>query len=251
MEGAGALEAEAQRVGQARAIAEEHGIEHAGVVRREAEQRRQAAVGRGARVGEQASGGPALRGEDAAVGAGGEVCERCFCGACEQADPGCSDVRGGGDSLGRSLIQQQVVGVLPCVGIAVALGRAQAHGDFDQVAAAELELARDLRLRGVVGQDGGADAAGNRDHARGVGSYVFDGGEREVERERGRAVRFGSGGLVPLVWIGVRVARGGVVALLLRRERSHPDDAALDGAAEAVGIGQQRGLRRGRGLNLR
>ncbi len=34
-------------------------------------------------------------------------------------------------------------------------------------------------------------------------------------------------------------------------EGSDADDAALDGAAETVGVGEQGGLRRGRGLELR
>ena len=45
VEGAGALEAEAESVREARAVAEEHGVKHARVVRRDSEQRGQAAVG--------------------------------------------------------------------------------------------------------------------------------------------------------------------------------------------------------------
>ena len=39
MEGAGALEAETECVGEAGAVAEEHGVEHSGVIGREAEER--------------------------------------------------------------------------------------------------------------------------------------------------------------------------------------------------------------------
>ena len=42
---------------------------------------------------------------------------------------------GGGDSL-----VEEIVCELPCAGIAVALGRAQAQGGFDEVAAVELGL---------------------------------------------------------------------------------------------------------------
>ena len=67
VEGAGALEAEAQLMGEAGAVAEEHCVEHSGVVGGEAEARRKAAVRGGEGVGEEAGGGPALRGEDAAL----------------------------------------------------------------------------------------------------------------------------------------------------------------------------------------
>jgi hypothetical protein len=67
VEGAGAFEAETEGAGQAGAIAEEHGVEHAGVVGGEAEEGGQATVGGGAAVSEQAGGGRGLRGEDAAL----------------------------------------------------------------------------------------------------------------------------------------------------------------------------------------
>ena len=101
----------------------------------------------------------------------------------------------------------------------------------------------DLGWGFAVGEERGADAAGDGDHAGGVGRDVFDGGDGEVEGERRRGVAF----VVPLVEIGVGV----VVADAARGQGADADDAALDGAAEAVGVGQQRGLRRGRGLNLR
>ena len=60
VEGAGALKAEAKGVGEAGAIAEEHGIEHAGVVRGEAQELGQAAIGEGVGEVEKAIGRPRL-----------------------------------------------------------------------------------------------------------------------------------------------------------------------------------------------
>ena len=44
-------------------------------------------------------------------------------------------VGGGGDSL-----VEKIIGELPCTGVAVALGRAEAEGNFDEVSAMELGL---------------------------------------------------------------------------------------------------------------
>ena len=171
VEGAGALEAKAELVGEAGAVAEEHCVEHSGVVGGEAEARRKAAVRGGEGVGEEAGGGPALRGEDAAM-------QGCGCSTgqdvCQEMELGGGDIGGGGNSL-----VEEIVCELPCAGVAVAFGRAQAEGCFDEVTAVELGLV--LRLWRVVSKECGADAASDGNHAGGVWRDVFDGGEVEVE----------------------------------------------------------------------
>ena len=118
------------------------------------------------------------------------------------------DVGGGGDSL-----VEEIVGELPCAGIAVALGRAQAEGGFDEVAAVELGLGLQLGLGlgRAIGKKCGADAPGDGNHAGGGWRDIFDGGEGEVEGGGGRGVLRRTGGLVPLVGIEVGV---GVVETL-------------------------------------
>ncbi len=64
VEGAGALKAHAQRVGQVGAVAGDHGGQHDGVVLREAQGGRQAAHGCG--QGQQAGAGGVLQAADAA-----------------------------------------------------------------------------------------------------------------------------------------------------------------------------------------
>ncbi len=151
---------------------------------------------------------------------------------------------GGG---GNSLIEE-IVCELPCAGVAVALGRAQAQGGFDEFAAVELGLG----LGGAVGEECGADAAGDGDHAGGIWRDIFDGGEREVEGGGGSGVFACPGGLIPLVGIEVVVGIVGTARTVgAAGQGPDADDAALDGAAEAVSIGQQRGLRRWSGLYLR
>jgi hypothetical protein len=164
---------------------------------------------------------------------------------------------GGGDSL-----VEEIVGELPCAGVAVALGRTQAKGCFDEFATVELGLGLglglgprlDLGLWGVVGEECGADATGDGDHAGGIWRDIFDGGEVEVEGGGGggRGVFACTGGLVPLVGIDVVIGVvGALVVVGAGGEGPDADDAALDGAAEAVGVGEQRGLRRWSGLYLR
>jgi hypothetical protein len=128
---------------------------------------------------------------------------------------------------------EQVIGELPRAGVVVALGDAEPHRGFDQVAAAELRLRLVLELRGGGGEERRAYAAGDGDHAGGVGCDVFDGGEFEVDGDGG------SSGLVPLVGIGV----AGVFGVRARGEGANANDVALHGAAEAVGVGEQGGLR--------
>ncbi len=55
--------------------------------------------------------------------------------------------------------------------------------------------------------------------------------------------------VVPLV--GIEVAVGVGIGIGARREGADADDAGLDGAAEAVGVGEQRGLGRRGGFDLR
>ena len=153
------------------------------------------------------------------------------------------NVGGGGDAL-----VEQVVGVLPCAGVAVALGRAQAKGELRRGRRNGAGAAIGGALRSA--QNGGADAAGDGDHARGVGGDVFDGGECEVDGQRGWGVLRGFGGFVPLIGVEVGIVDG-VAVLRSRGQGSDAEDAGLDGAAEAVGVGQQGGLRRRRGLQLR
>ena len=150
-------------------------------------------------------------------------------GGWEQAEFGGGSVGGGGDVL-----VQQIVGVLPRAGVVVAFGGAQAQRKFDAVAAMEW----DLGLGCVAGIERGADAAdsGDGDHARGVGGDVFDGSDGEVDGGSGRAA-----GFFPLV--PIEVAGCGTVLRDAWGQGADADDAALDGAAEAVGIGKQRGLR--------
>ncbi len=130
VEGAGALEAETKGVGEAVAVAEEHGVEHAGVVGGEAEQAGKAAVGGGEDEGGEAARGPALGAVEGAAEAAlaGCVLDRAMTVRCEART-----LAWRADALGG-----EVVGVLPGAGIAVALGRAQARGDLDEVAAVEL-----------------------------------------------------------------------------------------------------------------
>ena len=52
------------------------------------------------------------------------------------------NVGGGGDSLVK-----KIIGKLPRSGVAVALGRAETEGDFDEVSAMELGLGLGLRLK--------------------------------------------------------------------------------------------------------
>jgi hypothetical protein len=65
---------------------------------------------------------------------------------------------GGGDSL-----VEEIVCELPCAGVAVALGSAQAEGGFDEIAAVELGLG--LGLGSAAGEECGADASGDGNHA--------------------------------------------------------------------------------------
>ncbi len=210
-----------------------------GVRRSEA---RKAAVRRGVGVGEEAGGGPGLRGEDAALQVGGDAAEggllRWICDGMQ--------LRGGNAGGCGDALVEQIVGELPCAGIAVALGDAQAQGGFDEVAAAEVEQGAGLGLVGCEHRD--ADAAGDGNHTRSVGCDVFDCGEVEVDGGCRRA------GLLPLVGIAVHLAVCAGFTCVVEgawREFADAHDAGLHGAAEAVGVGEQRGLRRRCGFDLR
>ena len=67
VEGSGALEGEAEGVGEVGAVAEEHGVEHGGVFGGEAQSGGKVAAGVRRGEGLEAVGGPGLRGEDAAA----------------------------------------------------------------------------------------------------------------------------------------------------------------------------------------
>ena len=144
-------------------------------------------------------------------------------------------IGGGGDVL-----VEEVVGILPCAWVVVALGDSKADRGFDEIAALQLEVGCG------GGEECGAYAAGDRDHCGGVGGDLFDGGEIEVEREGGGGVFTGRGGVVPLVWIVVCAS----FCEAARRELTDASDAGCHGAAQAVGVGKERSLRGRRGLDL-
>ena len=178
----------AQRVGEAGAVAEEHGVEHAGVVGGEAERAR--AGGGWAWSGCRRAGGRRPRFARRRCGiasAGGErASERGLwrSAVCDDAEFGGGDVGGGGDAL-----VEQVVGVLPGAGIAVALGRAQAKRELRRGRRSGAGVAGWLGLRIALREERGADRRRlDGDHAGGVGRDVFDGGDGEVEGGGGRGV---------------------------------------------------------------
>ena len=87
-------------------------------------------VGGGAGVGEETGGGPGLGGEDVALD-GGEFFWWSACGV----EFGGGEVGGGGYAL-----IEEIVGVLPGAGVAVALGDAEAAVGLRLVAAVEIWL---------------------------------------------------------------------------------------------------------------
>jgi hypothetical protein len=146
---------------------------------------------------------------------------------------------GGADAgLGADALSGEEVGVLPGAGIAVALGRVEAGGELDAVAAVQ-------RRCGGVADQGEADAAGDGEHAGAVGGDVFDGVEGEVEGEDGWAF-----GLLPGEVVGVLVGIGGGGGGRSRGELADADDVALEAASEAVGVVLEEGLRGWGGLDL-
>jgi len=237
VEGAGALEAETKGVGEAVAVAEEHGVEHAGVVGGEAEEAGKAAVGGREDEGGEAARGPAL----GAIEGAAEVALAAWIGSD-------GETRGADAGLGADALGGEVVGVLPGAGIAVALGRAQARGDLDEVAAVESGQGAIACIVEVI-EDRQTNAAGRREQTRAVGRDLLDCGEVEVEGEDG-----GSFGLLPrcLVLVGVEVGVGTWVSGCgrVRGELADADDVAFDGAGEAVGEGLEGDLRGRRGLEL-
>ena len=166
MKGAGALEADAERVGEKGAVAGDHGGEHDGVVGREAKGGRQAAHSDG--KGQEALGGGVLPTTDAAG-------ERGCGGRADALDAGDADRGGGGEAE-----VEEVVGAAEDARVMVGFRRKKLDDGADAVATAK---GLNGRLCGWVcgPADAEADVAGGWDlGVRGAGD-LLDGGDAEID----------------------------------------------------------------------
>ena len=80
------------------------------------------------------------------------------------------------DPLGKKIVR-----ILPCAGVAVALGELDSHRGFDYFSAADSGKGprsggrmRDEVIRYLVCDHVDSNAAGHGDHSRDVGRYLFD-----------------------------------------------------------------------------
>ncbi len=207
---------------QACAVAEEHCIQHPRVVFGQLHGQGHPAVRFRVNITEHSTGGPALRRIDSARKACNTACNNpnlCCAHVCVHADA----------------LRQQVVCVLPCSGVVVALRHLQSQRYLDYIAAVE------LRRRCILRHDCRSYASCDWHHTRDIGRYLFDRFYCDIDRLSMRSI-----GLLldPPGWI-VAISR-----LVLWREVAYADHSAPHCAAQSIGVLGQRVLRGRNGPQL-